>query len=256
MFLYKLLIIQKLLKAKAHLGYGHEYVSSRGRSLVFGYRNNIAIFDLEKTLICLRRACNLIDFIIQSKGHLLFVNTNPEYNTIIQETATRTNQSFINYKWIGGFLTNWNHMQSVQKHFQDFSASSFDNMNDLSNSFSSSLTYDLIRSVPRFTKMQKCFEGCLSKNKVAERNNQPDCIILFNAKKSSTAILEANLLQIPIISIVDSNIPNHLHKLITYPIPGNGDSLQFVYLICNCFLKTILWSQAINRKALKWKEAF
>nr|YP_009755780.1 ribosomal protein S2 [Gonatozygon brebissonii]QIQ23058.1 ribosomal protein S2 [Gonatozygon brebissonii] len=238
----------------------------------------MAIIDLEKTLICLRRACNLIDLIIRSKGHFLFVNTNPEYNKIVQQTAISANQSFLNHKWIGGFLTNWNHMQNVQKHFQDFSTDSLynSNLNQLNNSggftnlrdlgynnnkvdsakqmtvetsLSNSFTkvMNVLLKQPRFKKMQKSFEGCFSKEN-RDRALRPDCIIILNAKKNSTAILEASLLQIPIISVVDSNTPSKLHKLISYPIPANTDSIEFIHLICNCFLKTILSSQTSQKK--------
>lgn len=251
--------MQKLLKAKAHMGFSSTY--SDTQPYIYGFRNKIAIIDLEKTLISLRRACNVIDLIIGSKGHLLFVNTNPEYNKIIQETAQRANQSYINHKWIGGFLTNWNHMQNVQQHFMLLSRMASRNaqrkiidrrmlrtfphfmlttVNILSKN-PTSLSDPRANTAfitPRFKKMQKCFEGL--------RNTQislPDCVIFFNANQNSIAIHEANLLQIPIISIVDSNISNKNHSLITYPIPANENSVRFIYIVCNCFLKTILRSR-------------
>jgi UTP--glucose-1-phosphate uridylyltransferase len=188
----------------------------------------MAIINLEKTLICLRKACNLIEFIIRAKGHFLLVNTNLEYNKIIQQMAKKTNQSYINHKWIGGFLTNWKHMKNVQKHFQDFSAHS--NLKDASTS-------SPFNSFPRFRKMQKCFEGIVT-------HNIPNCLVIINANKNSMAILEADQLQIPIVSLVDSNIPKKLHKLITCPIPLNDDSIQFVYLFCNLITKTTILSQS------------
>jgi ribosomal protein S2 len=284
MYLYKLLIMQKFLEAKAHMGNCSTY--SDTQPYIYGFRNNIAIIDLEKTLICLRRACNVIDLIIRSKGHLLFVNTNSEYNKIVKETAMRTNQSFINHKWIGGFLTNWNHMQNVQQHFHLFepAAQPSQSRNQLeilqgskelakvpspgaqsrerseptdvprNNGPVASLlrkgSSQLVRQNltkrgpkdaigksglltssfgPRFKKMQKCFEGTQS---VA----LPDCVIIFNANQNSIAIHEASLLQIPI----NSNISNKLHSLITYPIPANENSVRLIYIVCNCFLKTIL----------------
>jgi ribosomal protein S2 len=81
----------------------------------------------------------------------------------------------------------------------------------------------------------------------------PDCLVILNANKNSMAILEANQLQIPIVSLVDSNISNRLQKLITYPIPVNDDSIQFVYLFCNLITKTVILSQSawpLSRKPL------
>ncbi len=142
--------------------------------------------------------------------------------------AKKTNQSYINHKWIGGFLTNWKHMKNVQKHFQDFSAHS--NLKDASTS-------SPFNSFSHFRKMQKCFEGIVT-------HDIPDCLVIINANQNSMAILEVDQLQIPIISLVDSNIPNKLQKLITYPILVNDDSIQFVYLFCNLITKIIILSQS------------
>jgi UTP--glucose-1-phosphate uridylyltransferase len=84
--------------------------------------------------------------------------------------------------------------------------------------------------------MQKCFERIVT-------HNIPDYLVI-HANKNSMAILEADQLQIPIISLMDYNILNILQKLITYPIPINDDSIQFIYLLCNLITKTIILSQS------------
>nr|WHW95859.1 ribosomal protein S2 [Aneura pinguis]WHW95901.1 ribosomal protein S2 [Aneura pinguis]WHW95943.1 ribosomal protein S2 [Aneura pinguis] len=230
-----LLVIQKLLSTNAYLG--HRIPTSDFQGYLYGFRNEMAIIDSEKTLICLRRACNLIGSIIGAKGHSLLVNTNPEYNRIIQRMAKRTNQSYINHKWIGGFLTNWKHMRRVQKHFQDLSA------HPDSEDASTSSPFDYF---PRFRKMQKCFEGIVT-------HNIPDCSVIMNANQNSMAIPEANQLQIPIVASVDSNIPNRLHKSITYPVPVNDDSIKFVYSFRNLVTKTVILSKRSQGPKVKVK---
>jgi small subunit ribosomal protein S2 len=151
-----------------------------------------------------------------------------EFSTLcIQLLAEKTNQSYINHKWIGGFLTNWKHMKNVQKHFQDFSAHF--NLKDTSTS-------SPFNFFPHFRKMQKCFEGIVTHDTL-------DYLVIINANKNSMAILEADQLQIPIVSLVDFNIPNRLQKLIIYPIPVNDDFTQFVYLFYNLITKTVIFSQ-------------
>ena len=365
----KQLIMQKLINTRAHLGFRTAY--SDFQPYLYGFRNEMAIINLDITLTCLRRACNAIDLIMQSKGNLLIVNTNMEYNKLVCQTAKQINQSYINYKWIGGLLTNWSHMQNVQQHFQDFASKTqqlqkktdvveklicstavFGNcswgetllkktrsssgtkkkeklncdsskyslgkqrlqtkrkednastekyhaknsssaeqkntaatptlkrkkheynlkqsdnsntthlpfvslscsLNDSSNcshlfslSFNKRLQLDTERDIlikktqelhttlhsfPRFKKMSKCFEGILAKE-------LPDCILVMNATQNYNAINEAAKLQIPIIALVDSNIPNSLHHKITYSIPANHNSFKFIYLFCNCIIKTI-----------------
>nr|YP_009674933.1 ribosomal protein S2 [Haplomitrium hookeri]QDE12938.1 ribosomal protein S2 [Haplomitrium hookeri] len=225
MYNSNLLVIQKLPSTNAYLG--HRIPTSDFRGYSYGFRNEMAIIDLEQTLIRSRRACNLTGSITSAEGHLSSVNTNPEYNKIIRQMANRTNQSYINHKWIGGFSTNWKHMKEVRKHFRDFSAHS-----DSKDASTSSPFY----YSPRFKKMQKCFEGIMT-------HNIPDCLIVINANKNSMAILEANQLQIPITASVDSNIPNGLHELITYPVPVNDDSIKFVYLFRNLITKTVIPSK-------------
>ena len=274
----KHLIIQKLINTKAHLGYRTAY--SDFQPYLSGFRNEMSIINLEITLTYLRRACNVIELIVASKGHFLFVNTNPEYNKLVQQTAIQSKQSYINHKWIGGLLTNWNCMQVVQQHFDFSSKQVLSTEHNLMKpkSFVSKLLIEkplpqktsqivsksvrtskkrskleqqqrhtmlglelrtTLCSFPRFKQMQKCFEGISS----TFEHTLPDCIIVLNATQNSNVINEAAKLQIPVISLVDSNISNKLHKKITYPIPTNEKSLQFCYLFCNCVLKTILSEQ-------------
>ena len=271
----KHLIIQKLINTKAHLGYRTAY--SDFQPYLSGFRNEMSIINLEITLTYLRRACNVIELIVASKGHFLFVNTNPEYNKLVQQTAIQSKQSYINHKWIGGLLTNWNCMQVVQQHFDFSSKQVFSPEHVLTNGKTSQIASTnkkvssnleqqqltteqralvvnhrllglelrmTLSSFPRFKQMQKCFEGISS----SFEQTLPDCIIVLNATQNYNVINEAAKLQIPVISLVDSNISNKLHKKITYPIPTNENSLQFCYLFCNCVLKTILLEQKKKQK--------
>jgi small subunit ribosomal protein S2 len=97
---------------------GHQIPTSNFQRYLYGFRNETTIISLGKTLICLRKACKLIEFIIRAKGRFLLVNTNLEYNKIIQQMAKKTNQSYINHKWIGGFLTNWKHIKMYKNTFK------------------------------------------------------------------------------------------------------------------------------------------
>lgn len=274
----KMIIMQKLVGTGAHLACRTTY--SNFQPYLYGFRNKIAIIDLENTLVHWRRACNILEAVTRSNGNLLLVNTNPEYNQIVQCTAKQIKQSYMNSKWIGGLLTNWNHMQNVQRHFVPFanrselqttsqysqhqavylcppianhfntkivdntlSEASFTNCNHLpkvgntqtvikSKSTNQEWRHSL-ESFPQFQKMQKGFEGLLA---------FPDCIVILNGNQNYNAICEAAQLQIPIISLVDSTIPNRILNLISYPIPVNENSLQFVYLFCNSITKLILHS--------------
>lgn len=169
---------------------------------------------MEKTLLFLKIACNVIGSIIRKEGHLLLVNTDPLCDDTMKRMARRTNQSYINSKWIGGFLTNWEHM----KHEERFKYSS---------------TW---HSSPRFLKMQRYFEGLITRQ-------IPDGLVILNARRDFIAIFEANRLRIPIVSLVDSTPPEGLHRLVTHPIPVNNDSVWFTNLFCQLVTKTVIHSK-------------
>nr|YP_006073035.1 ribosomal protein S2 [Nitella hyalina]AEH42849.1 ribosomal protein S2 [Nitella hyalina] len=219
-------VIQRLLSTKAH--FGNRTPTSDFQPYLYGLRNEIAIIDLERTLLYLRRACNLIEYIIRSNGHILFVNTNPQNNQIIKKMAKETCQSYINHKWIGGFLTNWKHIFHVQAHFKHFENLSLKALD----------TAQHIRKVPRYKKMKKCFEGIVT-------NDIPDCLVIMNANQNSMAILEASQLHIPIVCLIDSDIPSKLQQRIHYPIPVNDDSLEFIYLFCHLITQIVNDSRII-----------
>lgn len=219
----KKVIFQRLLSTSAHLGYRRPPTPYYQR-YSYGFRHGRAIIDLEKTLLFLKIACNAIGSIIRKEGHLLLVNTDPLHNDIIKRMARRTNQSYINSKWIGGFLTNWEHTKRGER-----------------------FSYSSTNSGPRFLKMQKYFEGLMTRQ-------IPDGLVILNARKDFVAILEANRLRIPIVPLVDSTLSERLHKLITYPIPVNNDSVWFINLFCQLITKTVIHSKKARKLAKKARE--
>nr|BAJ22098.1 ribosomal protein S2 [Cycas taitungensis] len=206
MYNYSSLVLQKLLSTNAHLG--RRVAAYHSKVYIYGFGNEIAILDSDKTLICLRNACHFIGSLIRKKGRLLFVNTNSLFDEIIEQMAlSLIDRSCINdYQWrIGGFLTDYSSMHLFPKK---------------------------IRFLRPGNKKINFFGG-------SGLNQRPDCVVIMNADRESSVILGADRLQIPIVSLVDSNIPLGLCKGITYPIPAN-DSIQFVYLFCNLITKTVL----------------
>lgn len=122
-----------------------------------------AIIDLERTPLLTKIARNVIGSITREKGHLSLVNTNPFFNHIIERTAKKTDQSYVNSKRIGGFSTNWKHMKH-KKRFKYLSAQ---------------------QRSPRFLKMQKYFQGLMTRK-------IPDRLVVPNAHKDFIATPEAN----------------------------------------------------------------
>ena len=232
------LLMTKLFKTQAYLG--NQFTSSAYQQFVYGFRKKMAIIHLDSTLRCLRRACRFLTrCMLASKSQnnqqkskrceLFFVNENPEYNTLVKYTAKELNQNYSNDKWVGGLLTNWDHIQVVYEEFQNvcFNLKESSTQNAVQNS-----DLFLLQTLPRFQKWKQNFEGLIS-------TNRPDCMISLNGNQNSIAIKEANCLGIPIIALIDSNISKDLQKAVGYPIPGNVESMELVYIICNSVVKSV-----------------
>ncbi|KAF2288109.1 hypothetical protein GH714_004447 [Hevea brasiliensis] len=200
------IVIQKLLSTNAHLG--RRVVADHFKIYTYGIRNEKAIIDSDKTLICLRNAANFIAHMARDKkARFLFVNTNPLFDEIVEQMTKKIGlySPRDNIMWrMGGFLTN------------SFSPKKF-----------------------RSRNKKVCFGPI----------QPPDCVVVLDSERKSSVILEADRLQVPIVALVDSNMPWEYYKKIAYPIPAN-DSVQFVYLFCNLITKTILLEQK-KLKALK-----
>ena len=230
-------LFNDLIKTKAHLG-TMKWTKTMSPFL-FGYRNKIAIFHLERIVISIKQALKVLYAIKQKKGHILFVNTAPKYTELVKITAFKTNQSYINDRWVGGMLTNWKQLSQSVFLFQKF-AYQFDSFLEGNNI-----------QIPSYEKAKKRYEGLRSNvpfGKEFNRNTSlqaalPDIIILTNPEKNAIVIQEALKFQIPIIAFLDSNSKN---ENIQYLIPGNNQSISFMYFCFNLFAITLQRDKKIS----------
>nr|QHR84553.1 ribosomal protein S2 [Taxus cuspidata] len=190
------LVLQKLLATNAHLG--RRVASRHSDVFVYGFRNEVAILDSDKTLVCLRNALHFLGSLFRENGRVLIVNTNSLFDEITDQTASKLGRSCLNdAQWM--------------------------------NLLSSSKNRRIRISNTRKAGGRSIMGGVPSL--------RPDCVVVMNAERESSAILEAARNQIPVVSLVESDISLGLYKRITYPVPAN-DSVQFVYLFCNLIAKT------------------
>ncbi|KAL6129204.1 hypothetical protein ACLB2K_072557 [Fragaria x ananassa] len=193
------IVIQKLLSTNAHLG--RRVASHHFKQFTYGHRNNMAIIDSDRTLICLRNAAQFIAEMAHRNARFMFVNTNSLWDEIVEQMTKKIGcySPAMNILWrTGGFLTN-------------------------------------SHSPKKFRSRRKKI--------VFGPTQPPDCLVVFDSDRKSSAILEAHRLQIPIVSLVDSDMPIEYFNKITYPIPCNNSSAKFVYLFCNLITKTFLLQQ-------------
>ena len=224
---------------------------------LLGIRHKIAIFNpysLQKNIL---QAFYMIALVLKNNGHILIVNTNPDYSNLARNLSLLTlqrksnfsnsvvnkyahlytsNISYCSYKWVGGTLTNWKQISRSVLTFAKFSerCENFLVKNNI--------------EFPRYKKIKTHFQGLLSKKYTNKTTlafyEKPDVIFLVNPNENRNVILEANKLHIPIIAFVESNTDI---KGITYPIPVNIYSISFIYYC----IKKILLISLIYKNSLK-----
>ena len=219
--------IKELLEAGVHLGHKTFRWNPKMKKFIFGSKNSIHIIDLVQTLEMIKSSLSEIHKCISSGGRILFVSTKKQASEAIAELAKETNQYFVNYRWLGGMLTNWKTISNSIKRYKK-------------------LTEDLKQENTGFTKKENLKMG-IQRDKlerslggIAEMKKIPDMIFIIDTNIEGLAVKEALKLNIPIVAIVDTNSDP---TGINYPIPGNDDARRSINLYCEIVKKTILDAQ-------------
>ena len=189
--------------------------------------SSIKIKNLIARSIC-KEACNFVYEAALDNKTILFVGTKPEASSVVAEAALSCNSYYINYRWLGGMLTNWSTVESRIKRLKNLEQKEIEGIFDiLSNKEAANLKKEL-------EKLQDLFNGIKYMERV------PDVIIVVDQTLEMTAIQEATVLNIPIISILDTNCDP---DLVDIPIPGNDDSTLSIQLILNKLSESIYSAQ-------------
>ena len=239
--------IQQLLEAGVHLGHKTLRWNPKMKKYIFGKRDSIHIMDLTQTLELTKVALEKIYSTIANNGKILFVSTKKQASEAIAEVAKETDQYFVNYRWLGGMLTNFKTVKQSIKRLNELEAMLEDGTLD-------KLTKKEALNLRReYDKLERSIGGI--KNMIS----LPDAIFVIDVGYESGAVVEATKLGIPIIGIVDTNyeslaiaesvklgIPiiaildsNSNPDNIDFPIPGNDDARRAIDLYCNLIKETI-----------------
>ena len=215
--------IQKLLEAGVHLGHKTLRWNPKMKKYIFGKRDSIHIMDLTQTLELTKVALEKIYSTIANNGKILFVSTKKQASEAIAEVAKETDQYFVNYRWLGGMLTNWGTISGSIKKMKKYEA-------DLVSENRGFTKKELLKMSVKKDKLERSLGG------IAEMKKTPDLVFIIDTNYESLAIAESVKLGIPIIAILDSNSnPDN----IDYPIPGNDDARRSIDLYCNLIKETI-----------------
>ncbi len=208
--------MKQLLEAGVHFGHQTRRWNPKMKPFIFTQRNGIYIIDLQKTVRMIDDAYNYMKAVAGDDGIFLFVGTKKQAQDAIAEEATRAGQYYVNHRWLGGTLTNWNTIQKRIKRLKDIKAMSQDG------------TFDRLpkKEVALLTKQQAKLEKFLGG--IEDMPRIPDVMFIVDPHKENIAVNEAKKLNIPIVAMVDTNTdPDPIDVI----IPSNDDAIRAVRLI-------------------------
>ena len=212
--------MKELLEAGVHFGHQVRRWNPKMKEYIFGERNGIYIIDLQKTQRMFREAIAFVtNLIAEDKGKtVLFVGTKRQAQDAIREESEKCGQYFVNQRWLGGLLTNFQTVQKSIKRLKDLESMQTDGR------------YEKLTKKERI-KLDRERES-LNKNLsgIKSMSRLPDAIFIIDVKKEEIAVAEANRLGIPIVAVVDTNCSP---EGIDYVIPGNDDALRAVRLFAS-----------------------
>jgi small subunit ribosomal protein S2 len=212
--------MKELLEAGVHFGHQVRRWNPKMKEYIFGERNGIYIIDLQKTQRMFREAIAFVtNLIAEDKGKtVLFVGTKRQAQDAIREEAEKCGQYYVNQRWLGGLLTNFQTVQKSIKRLKDLESMQTDGR------------YEKMTKKERI-KLDRERES-LNKNLsgIKAMSRLPDAVFIIDVKKEEIAVAEANRLGIPIVAVVDTNCSP---ERIDYVIPGNDDALRAVRLFAS-----------------------
>ncbi len=231
------LTIEQLLEAGVHLGHKTLRWNPKMKKYIFGKRDSIHIIDLTQTLDLTNSALEKVHKTISSGGKILFISTKKQASEAIAKLAKDTDQYFVNYRWLGGMLTNWGTISNSIKKLNKINS-------DLSSENRGFTKKELLKMSGLRDKLQRSLGGIMEMKKI------PDLVFIIDTNYESLAIKESIKLGIPIIAILDTNSDP---EGIDYPIPGNDDARRSIDLYCNLMKDTINDAKTIIDKTLEEK---
>ena len=215
--------IQQLLEAGVHLGHKTFRWNPKMKEYIFGKRNSVHIIDLVQTIELINEALSKVSSVIANGGKILFVSTKKQAAESIANLAKDTSQYYVNFRWLGGMLTNWKTISNSIKKLKQINKALVDENIGFTKK-------EIIKMGLKRDKLERSLGGIL------EMKGIPDLIFIIDKNYEKLAIKEAAKLNIPIIAILDTNSdPTD----IDYPIPGNDDARRAINLYCDLLKETI-----------------
>ena len=210
------LSIQQLLEAGVHLGHKTLRWNPKMKKYIFGKRDSVHIIDLTQTLELTNKALEKVYETISNNGKILFISTKKQASEAIADLAKSTEQYFVNYRWLGGMLTNFKTIIKRVIYLKELI--SLEDSGEI-NAYPKPERLRIRREV---TKLTRSIGGIVNLSKI------PDAIFIVDLMNESTALTEANKLGIPVIGLADSNVDPTGVDIV---IPGNDDAIRSIEVV-------------------------
>lgn len=209
--------MQQLIEAGAHFGHQTHRWNPRMKPYIFGARNGVHIIDLSQTVPLFARALEFVQSTTRAGGKVLFVGTKRQAQEPIAEAAKRSGQHFVNHRWLGGMLTNWKTISGSIKRLKTLEE-------QLSGEQSGLTKKEILQLTRERDKLELSLGG------IRDMNGIPDVMFVIDANKEELAIKEANVLGIPVVAVLDTNVDP---SGIAFPVPANDDAARAVRMYCD-----------------------
>ena len=217
--------MRQMLEAGVHFGHQTRYWNPKMSPFIFGARNKIHIINLEKSLPMYTDALKYVRQLTANKGNILFVGTKRQAREIVKEEAQRANSPYVDYRWLGGMLTNFKTVKGSIKRLKELEQMKLD------GSFEKVTKKEALTMEREMVKLERSLGG------IKELTGVPDALFVIDVGFHKIAITEAKKLGIPVVGVVDTN--NSLDG-VSYVIPGNDDSTRAIRLYARGVADAIL----------------
>lgn len=217
--------MRQLLEAGVHFGHRTGRWNPKMGPYLYGERNGVHIIDLQQTVPMLYAALEAVRDIVANGGRVLFVGTKHQAASKVAEAAQRCGQYYVNHRWLGGMMTNWNTVTASVKRLKALEE-------QLASEESLGLTKkELLQLTREKDKLDRALGG------IKEMGALPNILFVVDTNKEDIAVAEAGKLGIPVAAVVDSNSDP---ENIDYAIPGNDDAIRAINLYCDLLADAVL----------------
>ncbi|MDF7636866.1 30S ribosomal protein S2 [Leuconostocaceae bacterium ESL0958] len=217
--------MKELLESGVHFGHQTRRWNPKMAPYIFTERNGIHIIDLQKTVKMVDEAYNFMRNASADGATILFVGTKKQASDAIEEEATRAGQFYINHRWLGGTLTNWNTIKQRIQRLKDLKVMAED------GTFERLPKKEVVLLKKQQDKLEKFLGG------IEDMQDLPDVLFVVDPKKEEIAVKEANMLNIPVVAMIDTNADP---DVVDVKIPANDDAIRAIRLITSKMADAII----------------